>query len=171
VAWRGRFPHALAWCNYSSFADILFHHNKDNERVQSLVKRVRRYNKQLHRYGFKDYQVRKGASDRLVSQQPRLTQTSSAIVTSRQVAEGFEKVSKRLFLRMILRRALTLGPLVALALPGALLNLPVGLLARYVATNKARTIAPNDPNTMYGALDVIASYKVPYRFQRHMARS
>jgi len=49
---------------------------------------------------------------------------------------------------------------VALALPGALLNLPVGLLARYVATNKARTIAPNDPNTMYGALDVIASYKV-----------
>lgn len=115
-----------------SFADILFHHNKDNERVQLLVKKVRRYNKQLHRYGFKDYQV----------------------------AEGFEKVSKRLFLRMILRRALYLGPLVALALPGALLNLPVGLLARYVATNKARTIAPNDPNTMYGALDVIASYKI-----------
>lgn len=47
-----------------------------------------------------------------------------------------------------------------LALPGALLNLPVALLARYVATNKARTIAPNDPNTMYGAMDVIASYKV-----------
>jgi len=49
---------------------------------------------------------------------------------------------------------------VVLALPGALLNLPVGLLARYVATTKARAIAPNDPNTMYGAMDVIASYKI-----------
>jgi len=66
------------------------------------------------------------------------------------------------------------GAAVALALPGALLNLPVGLLARWVATSKARNIGwvatskarnitPNDPNTMYGAMDVIA-FKVSLFF-------
>ena len=72
--------------------------------MQLLVKKVRRYNKQLHRYGFKDYQVS------LQHQYHRVayTSTRTRMTTFSQVAEGFEKVSKRLFLRMILRRALYL---------------------------------------------------------------
>ncbi len=50
--------------------------------------------------------------------------------------------------------------LCGLALPGVLANLPIGILARLVALRKAHMIAPNDPNAMYGALDVMASYKV-----------
>lgn len=70
--------------------------------MQLLVKKVRRYNKQLHRYGFKDYQVS------LQHHSSTRTRMITHMTTFSQVAEGFEKVSKRLFLRMILRRALYL---------------------------------------------------------------
>lgn len=62
------------------FADLLFVHGRDNEKVRALVERVRVYNAKLHQYGLKDYQV----------------------------ADGFGKISKRLLLLMILRRLLYL---------------------------------------------------------------
>lgn len=86
---------------FRTFADILFT-PKINNKTKSLIEKVKVYNALLHQYGLKDYQVHIGEVG--VVKLDLMIELTGWL----QVAEGFEKVSKRLFLRMLLKRALTL---------------------------------------------------------------
>jgi len=103
---------------------------KDNPEVQELTTHVRKYNDTLASYGLKDYQVA-------------------------DLEFGQNKHPKYL----VLIRILYLTCVLIVSLPGFIINIPVPIIAKYLALQEAKKALQGSDVKIEGK-DVIASYKV-----------
>jgi len=118
---------------------------KDEPVFQQLISEVLEYNQILKDNALSDYQV-------------RILHPESKEATVKK-----ETISSGEFFKLMIGRFIFLVFILIFCLPGLIINLPIGAIAKYMAEKKRREALANS-TVKKQALDVLGSYKVLYSF-------
>lgn len=130
---------------------------KDEPRVQEVTQLVHYYCKELQKCGLKDFQVAAAAG--LADDSDDETEEDDTLMNIRFADDENHIIDAKTFYRALISNFVVFAILFVIALPGTLLNLPIGFLIKRAAERKAKEAVKGSSVKIRGT-DVIASTKV-----------